>query len=54
MLRKNQAYKYKTPFQGPYEIVKTWMNGTVTVQTGAVTSRLNIRRIKPYNSPEIE
>ena len=23
MVRRNQAYKYKTPFQGPYKIIQT-------------------------------
>ena len=54
MVRINQAYKYKTPFQGPYEIFQIWTNRTVTIQTGAFADRLNIRRIKPYNSPEVE
>ena len=31
-----------------------WTNGTVTIQTGAVKAGPNIRRIKPYNSPEIK
>ena len=53
MVRRNHAYKYKTPFQGPYEIVQTWTNGTVTIQTCTVIFRLNLRRIKPYNSPEV-
>ena len=51
---EKKAYKYETSFKGPYEIVQTWTNGTVTILTGAVTVQLNIIRIKPYNSPEIE
>ena len=31
MVRRNKAYKYKTPFQGPYEIVQMWTNGTITL-----------------------
>ena len=54
IFRRNQAYKYETLFQGLYEIIQTWMNGTVTIQTGAVTARLNIHRLKPYNNPEVE
>ena len=53
LVRRNQAYKYEAPFQGPYKIIQTWTNRTVTIQTVPVTARLNIRRIKPYNSPEI-
>ena len=53
LVRINQAYKYETPFQGPYAIIQTWRNGTVTIKMGTVTSRLNIFRIKPYYSQEI-
>ena len=31
MVRRNQAYKYETPFQGPYEIIQMWKNGTVII-----------------------
>ena len=54
MVRTNQAYKYKTPFQGPYEIVQKWTNGTVTKRTSAVTARINIHRIKPYHNPDLD
>ena len=54
MVRMNQYYKYKTLFQGPYEIIQVRTNRTVTIQTGAVTARLNIRFLKPYNNPEVE
>ena len=54
MVRINKDYKYETTFQGPYEIVQNWKNRTVTIQAGAVTARLNIRLIKPYNSTEVE
>ena len=32
MVRKNQAYKYETAFQGVYEIIQTWTNGTFTIK----------------------
>ena len=51
---EKQAYKYETPFQGPYGIIQTWTNGTITIQTGVVTDKLHIRHIKPYKGPEIE
>ena len=54
LVRRNQAYKYETPFQGPYGIIQTWTNGTVTIRTDAVTARLNIRYINTYDSPEVE
>ena len=31
LVRKHQAYKYKTPFQYPYEIFRTWTNRTITI-----------------------
>ena len=31
LVRINQAYKYETPFQGPYEIIQMWTNITVTI-----------------------
>ena len=54
MVRRNQDYKYITPFQDPYEIVQTWMNRTVTIRRDVVTARLHVRRIKPYDIPEIQ
>ena len=54
MVRRNQAYKYKTPFQGSYEILQTWTNRNTTIQTGTVTARINVHRIKPYDSPQVE
>ena len=51
LFRINQAYKYETPFQGPYEIFHMWMNRAFTIRTGAVTATLNIRHTKPYNIP---
>ena len=54
MIIMNQAYKYETPFQGLHEIIQTWKNRTSAIQTDAVTARLNIRRLKPYNNPEVE
>ena len=31
MTKNRSAYKYRTPSGGPYEIVQTWTNGTVTL-----------------------
>ena len=47
-------FKYETPSICPYIIVQTWKNGNVTIQMGAVTDRLNIRRIKPDKIPEVD
>ena len=51
MTKTKSAYKYKTPFKGPYEIFCTWTKRTVTLHTVAVTTRINIHNIKPYNNP---
>ena len=48
MIRIKAAYKYKTPFKGPFEIFQTGTKGSFTLRTGAVTARVNIGRIKPY------
>ena len=48
------AYKYETPFRGPFEVVQTCTNGTVTLQTGGVTNRVKTRNIKPYNDADVE
>ena len=50
----NQAYKYKTLFQVPYVIAQTWANKNVTIRTGAVIARINIRHIKPYHNPDLD
>ena len=50
MTLTKSAYKYETPYRGPYKIVQTWKNGTVALRMGAVTMRLNICNIKPYNN----
>ena len=54
MVRINQAYKYETLFQGPYVIVQTWTNKNVTIRTGAVIARINIRHIKTYHNPDLD
>ena len=54
MTKMSLANKYETLFRGPYEIVQTWENGTFTLQTGAVTQRINIYNIEPYNDAGIE
>ena len=52
--RNKSAYKYKTPFKGPYGIFQTWTNGTITLQTGELKERINIYRIQYYNNLKIE
>ena len=54
MIIKSAAFKYETPFEGPYEIVQLWTSRTITIGTEAITSKINIRRMKPYNNPEVD
>ena len=50
MLTKNTAYKYETPYKGPFLITQCWKNGTVNLQCGLTEISYNIRQIKPYKS----
>ena len=54
MARNKSAYKYETLFKGLYGIVQMWTNSTITLQTVAVTTGINIRNIKPYNNTDVE
>ena len=40
--------KLSTPRTGPYPVTKVYNNGTVQIQKGIVTERVNIRRISPF------
>ena len=35
MLVNRAAYKYETPYKGPFLIMQCWTNGMVTLQCGA-------------------
>ena len=48
MLTKHTAYKYETPYKGPFVITQCFRNGTVMLQYGETEIRYNIRRSKPY------
>ena len=50
MLTNNNAYKYKTPCNGPFVITQCWKNSTVTLHCGAIKSRHNTRFTKTYTS----
>ena len=54
MATDRSANKYKTPFRGPYEIVQTWTNGTVTLRTIVVTMKKYIYNVKPYKDKDVE
>ena len=40
--------KTETKWKGPFRITSVHTNGTIRIQRGAQSERLNIRRIKPY------
>ena len=48
VLDKYSAYKYGTPYKGPFMIMQCWTNGIVTLKCGAIKIRYNILRIKPH------
>ena len=46
--RGEKVSKMTSPNTGPYEVISVHANGTVRIQKGAVSQRINIRRIIPY------
>jgi hypothetical protein len=41
--------KLSTPRTGPYPVTNVYKNGTIRIQKGIVSERVNIRRITPFN-----
>ena len=50
MLGNHAAYKYETPYNGPFVITWCYINGPVTLKCGARKIRYTIRHIKPHTS----
>ena len=51
LLRKEGILrKLASPRNGPYEITRVYNNGTVQIQRGPVSERVNIRRITPCHT----
>ena len=48
MLTKLTAYKYGTPYKGPFLVTHCFTNGTLNLKCGAIRINYNIRRIYPY------
>ena len=48
MLTNHTAYKYETPYKGPFVITQCFIIGIVNLQCGVVQIRYNILCIKPY------
>ena len=40
--------KLNKPTEGPFKIQQVYTNGTVRIQRGVVSERINIRRLRPY------
>ena len=50
MINKYTAYKYQTPYTGPFVITQFFTNRKVMLKNGATQITYNIRRIKIYKS----
>ena len=48
MLTNHTAHKYETLYNGIFVITKCFTNRTVKLQCGAIQTKYNICRIKPY------
>ena len=40
--------KAETKYEGPYTVTQVYCNGTVRIQRGSISERINIRRLTPY------
>jgi hypothetical protein len=43
-------WKLSTPYTGTYPVTNVYKNGTIRIQKGMVSERVNTRRITPFNS----
>ena len=50
VLTNHTAYKYETPYKGPFFMTQCFSNVTVMLQYGVTQIQYDIRRIKPYKS----
>src|SRR5687767_4251471 len=50
LVKRGTENKYKSPYRGPYDILKVNDNGTVCLRVGAVEDNYNIRRLTPYTA----
>ena len=48
MVRNKSAYKYETPYKGPYGINQPWTNGMVALEIVATENQLITCTLKPY------
>ena len=54
MLTNQTAYKYETPYKGPFLITQCFSNGTVKLQCGAIQINHIIHCNRPYKSDKVE
>ena len=40
--------KLENPRDGPYEVTAVFSNGTIRIQRGSISERVNLRRVTPY------
>jgi hypothetical protein len=45
---KAGTLKMEQPREGPYNIIRVHVNGTITIQKGPIEERLNVRQVIPY------
>ena len=50
ILTNKTGFKYKTLYNGIFEMTRCWTNGMVTLQCSAIKIRFNTSFIKPYTS----
>ena len=49
LYRQDQRNKFgMNPWEGPYDILQVYDNGTVAFKRGAVIDKVNLRLIKPF------
>ena len=53
LIYKDGIYrKLDGPFLGPFKIIQIYTNGTVQIQRGIITERINIRWLTPQTADE--
>ena len=50
LLSRGTENKYEAPYQGPFNILQVYDNGTVRLMVKSVAETYNIRRLMPYHS----
>ena len=50
IIANDTAYKYETPYTGPFSLTRCFTNGTVSLQCGTKNIMYDMCHIKPYKS----